>query len=51
VTNEKKAPEVYKPRVGKINTNLAKFSQKQLDVIARIAGDLLKSLGYYSLLK
>lgn len=43
---KEQAPEIYKPREGKINTNLAKFSQDDLDFMFKHAQELILDLGY-----
>lgn len=46
---EERAPEVYKPRKGKINNNRDKFDQHKLGFIMDNATDLINNLGYASL--
>jgi hypothetical protein len=46
-----KAPEIYKPRVGKVNGNVAKFKENHLAYMENYAGDLLSKLGYSHLFK
>lgn len=41
-----KAPEVYKPREGKVNSNLEKYNREQLDFMFNYAKDLLTNFGY-----
>lgn len=43
---KEKAPEIYKPREGKVNSNLDKFNREQLDFIYRYSKDLLDRMGY-----
>jgi hypothetical protein len=43
---QEKAPEVYKPREGKVNANSAKFSEEHITYMQKYAGDTLKKLGY-----
>lgn len=43
---KEKAPEIYKPREGKVNTNLDKFNREQLDFIYKYAKELLDTFGY-----
>jgi hypothetical protein len=40
------APEVYKPREGKANANLDKFTRDHLDYMYSYAKDLITNLGY-----
>jgi len=44
-----KAPEIYKPREGKVNSNVAKFTDEHLKYMGEQAPDLLTKLGYMSL--
>jgi len=41
-----KAPEIYKPREGKVNGNLAKFKAEHLSYMHKYAGDIIGKLGY-----
>ena len=41
-----KAPEIYKPREGKVNSNLDKFTQEQLDYIYNYSQELIVRFGY-----
>jgi len=43
------AQKTYKPRVGKANANLDKYSQEMFDFIAKEAGQMCKDLGFYHL--
>lgn len=46
--NEKEQPPViYKPRKGKINGNIEKFSEKMLEGMCITGGKMLKNFGYY----
>lgn len=46
--NEKEQPPViYKPRKGKINANIEKFSEKMLEGMCITGGKMLKNFGYY----
>ena len=38
--------EVYKPRVGKINANISKYSKHQLKQLKQLAGQMFKRMGY-----
>jgi hypothetical protein len=38
--------QVYKPRVGKINSNRDKFSQSQISQMKKLAGQMIRRLGY-----
>lgn len=42
------APEIYKPREGKVNKNLDKFSKEQLQFMYAYAQDLITNFGYAS---
>ena len=44
-----RAPEIYKPRKGKVHGNSEKFNQMQLDFMASYAQELLKNFGYFDL--
>ena len=44
-------PEVYKPRKGKVNGNLDKFSPELLRYMREYAGELITKLGYYDLFR
>lgn len=46
LATKEKAPEVYKPRQGKVNNNKSKFLPQHLDFIHKNAEDLLNKLGY-----
>lgn len=41
-----KAPEIYKPREGRVNSNLDKFNKEQLNYIYTNAKELLDMMGY-----
>lgn len=43
------AQKTYKPRVGKANANLDKYSQEMFDFISKEAGEMCKDLGFYHL--
>lgn len=45
------AKKTYKPRVGKANANMDKYSQELLDNVAKCCPEQLKCLGYYHLLR
>lgn len=49
MTVKEEAPQVYKPRKGKVNGNMDKFTDVQLQTCSLIAGKMLKNLGYYSI--
>lgn len=38
--------EVYKPRVGKINANKKKYSQSQISQMKKLAGQMIRRMGY-----
>ena len=42
------APEIYKPREGKVNTNANKFTEEHLNFMFNYAPELLTNLGYAS---
>ena len=44
-----KAPEVYKPRKGKVNNNVAKFKPEHLEYMYNYARDLIDRFGYTQL--
>lgn len=44
------AKKTYKPRVGKANANMDKYTQELLDNVAKSCPEQLKCLGYYHLL-
>ncbi len=46
LATEESSPEIYKPREGKVNGNLAKFNKVQLDYLYSYAANMLKILGY-----
>ena len=46
---QEKAPEVYKPRKGKVNNNVAKFKPEHLEYMYNYARDLIDRFGYTSL--
>ena len=43
---EETAPEVYKPRKGKVNANMAKFKPMHLDFMFNYAQELIEQFGY-----
>ena len=43
------APEVYKPRKGKVNANMAKFKPMHLDFMFSYAQELIEKFGYQEL--
>jgi hypothetical protein len=43
---KERAPEIYKPRKGKVNGNKDKFQQSGLDFMYLHAKQLLQNLGY-----
>lgn len=43
---KEKAPEIYKPREGKVNFNLEKFNKDHLRFMYEYAKDLINNLGY-----
>ena len=43
---KEKAPEIYQPREGKVNNNLAKFNDEHLKFMYSYAKDLIDKLGY-----
>jgi len=46
IATKAKAPEIYKPRKGKVNGNLDKFTPANIEYIAREGGECLKLFGY-----
>ena len=40
------APEVYKPRKGRVNANMAKFKPMHLDFMMNYAQELIEKFGY-----
>ena len=46
IATQEKAPEIYKPRKGKINKNIDKFHEDHLLYIAKHGGEPLKIFGY-----
>lgn len=44
------AKKTYKPRVGKANVNMDKYSKPLFDLIVNECGDMLKNLGFYYLM-
>jgi hypothetical protein len=46
LTVKEKAPEVYKPRQGQVNSNLDKYIQEELDFMFNYAKDQLVKFGY-----
>ena len=40
------APEVYKPRKGRVNANMAKFKPIHLDFMMNYAQELIEKFGY-----
>jgi len=46
---KEKAPEVYKPRKGRVNNNVAKFKSEHLEYMYNYAKDLIDRFGYTSL--
>jgi len=43
---KEKAPEIYKPREGRVNSNLEKFNREQLDFMFNYAKEMLTNFGY-----
>lgn len=43
---KEKAPEIYKPREGRVNSNLEKFNREQLDFMFSYAKEMLTNFGY-----
>jgi hypothetical protein len=43
---KEKAPEIYKPREGRVNTNMDKFNREQLDFMYNYAKEQLQYFGY-----
>lgn len=43
---QEKAPEVYKPRKGRVNANMAKFKPVHLEYMMSYAADLIHKFGY-----
>jgi hypothetical protein len=41
-----KAPQVYKPREGQINSNIEKYYREDIDFIYQYAKDYIVKLGY-----
>ena len=41
-----KAPEVYKPREGRVNSNVDKYNQEQLEFLFGYGYELIKNFGY-----
>ena len=46
---QERAPEVYKPRKGKVNNNVAKFKPEHLEYMYNYARDLIDRFGYTQL--
>lgn len=46
LTVAEKAPEIYKPRQGKVNTNLDKYNREQLDYMFNYSKELIVNFGY-----
>lgn len=43
---KEKAPEIYKPREGRVNSNTDKYNREQLDFMYSYAKELLINFGY-----
>ena len=43
---QEKAPEVYKPRKGRVNANMLKFKPMHLDFMYNYAKELIDMFGY-----
>lgn len=46
---QEKAPEVYKPRKGRVNNNMAKFKPEHLEYMYNYAKALIDKFGYTAL--
>ena len=46
LTVNEKAPEIYKPRQGRANSNIEKFNREQLDFMFNYAKEQLVNFGY-----
>ena len=46
LATDESSPEIYKPREGKVNGNLAKFNRVQLDYLYSETANLLKMFDY-----
>jgi len=46
LTVAEKAPQVYKPREGQINSNIEKYYREDIDFIYQYAKDYIVKLGY-----
>ena len=46
IATSEKAPEIYKPRVGKVNANFDKYNQEQMDYIYDYCRELLINFNY-----
>lgn len=46
IATKEKAPEIYKPRKGKVNNNLDKYTEDNLNFIAKHGGKVLSLFGY-----
>ena len=46
LTVKEKAPEIYKPRQGQVNSNLEKYNREELDHMFSFARDQLTKFGY-----
>ena len=46
---QERAPEVYKPRKGRVNANMAKFKPMHLDFMFSYAQELIEKFGYQDL--
>jgi len=43
---QERPPEIYKPRKGKVNANVEKFTEGNLLYMSTYAGELIAQLGY-----
>ena len=51
IAAQQAAPQIYKPRKGKVNGNIDKFSEHNLMYMYHQSCDLLSQLGYAHLFK
>ena len=49
LATQEKAPEIYKPRKGKVNGNLDKFTAENIKFLGENGGETLKLFGYQHL--
>lgn len=47
MNSQEQAPQVYKPRKGKVNGNMDKFTKEMNVTVSLGAGKMLKNFGYY----